>query len=262
MPMDCINKDQILNQSLLYPIMSQVSFLLNPICDGKDWRALAGVFDFTMEEVNILSSACDPTMELFKYYESKYGKKVTFTYVIESLQNIGRKDITLEIYKYTNDNNFIENKNQDLQYSVTQVNNFTLNNSYDVFISYAKDDISFAKLIKNRLENENGFKVCIDYCDFLPGYNPFEQICSVIEEKCRKVIVILSPNFNESNNCQTQAKIALSLSFEFNKNKVIPILYKKCEIPRILKLLTRLDCTDPYTSPYFWTRLITAINKQ
>ncbi|XP_065660881.1 myeloid differentiation primary response protein MyD88 isoform X3 [Hydra vulgaris] len=260
--MDCINKDQLLYQSLSYPIMSQVSFLLNPICDNKDWRALAGVFDFTMEEVNGLLSACDPTMELFKYYELKYGKKVTLSYVIESLNNIGRKDVVQDIFKYINDNNFIENDNQDLQCSITHVSNFTLNDNYDVFISYAKDDINFAKLIKNRLENEYGYKVCIDYCDFLPGYNPFEQLCSVIEEKCRKVIVILSPNFNKSNNCQTQAKIALSLSFEFNKNKVIPILYKKCEMPRILKLLTRLDCTDPNTTPYFWTRLITAINNR
>ncbi|XP_065681416.1 myeloid differentiation primary response protein MyD88-A-like [Hydra vulgaris] len=258
--MDCINKDQILYQSLPSSIWRQVSFLLNPICDGKDWKALAAVFNFTMEEVNGLSIACDPTMELFKYYEVKYDKKVTLCYVIESLQYIGRKDVVDDIFEYINNNNFIENDNQGLQYPITHVGNFTLNDNYDVFISYAKDDISFAKLIKNRLEKENGFKVCIDYCDFLPGYNPFEQVCSVIIEKCKKVIVILSPNFNKSSYCQTHAKIASSSLLEGNKHKVIPILYEKCEIPLVLKYFSRLDCTDPHTSSYFWPCLIKAIN--
>ncbi|XP_065662464.1 myeloid differentiation primary response protein MyD88-like [Hydra vulgaris] len=252
--------DQILYQSLPYPIWRKVSFSLNHNCDGKDWKALAAVFNLTMEEVNGLSIASDPTLELFKYYEIKYGKKVTLCYVIESLQNIGRKDVVQDISEYMNDNNFIKNDNQDLQHSITHVGNFTFNDNYDVFISYAKDDINFAKLIKDRLENENGYKVCIDYCDFLPGYNPFEQVCSVILEKCRKVIVILSPNFNKSSYCQTHAKIASSSLLVNNKHKVIPILYEKCEIPLFLKYFSRLDYTDPHTSSYFWPCLIKAIN--
>ena len=260
--MDSNSGDQVLYQLLPFGIQNKVSFLLNPPSCDKDWKALAAEFGFTIEEVNSISCANDPTMQLFRHWEIKYEKRLALSFVLDSLKHIGRDDAIDDINEYINNNRNIEISSDTLQVSTSLSGDFTRLDEYDVFISYAKDDIEFAKLIVQHLEEKSKFKVCIDIRDFLPGYNNLEQIYSVIEKKCRKVIVILSPNFNKSRDCDLQAKIALSFSFESQKHKVIPILYEKCEIPHVLKYLTRLDYNDPYTKSYFWPRLINAINVQ
>lgn len=55
-------------------------------------------------------------------------------------------------------------------------------------------------------------KVCINYRDFLVGADPLETAAKAIEEQCRKVLVILSENFNRCEEADFQAKVALSLS--------------------------------------------------
>lgn len=87
-----------------------------------------------------------------------------------------------------------------------------MNESYDVFISYARADVEFAKEILTTLEGRYHITACIDFRDFLPGVHHLEQIVEVIEERCRKVLVILSEDYVECEKCDFQAKVAMSLS--------------------------------------------------
>lgn len=84
---------------------------------------------------------------------------------------------------------------------------------YDVFICYAGPDKSFADEILHYLEKGPYYmKVCIDYRDFLPGADLLETAAKAIEERCNKVLLILSENFHKCEVADFQAKIALSLS--------------------------------------------------
>ena len=82
-----------------------------------------------------------------------------------------------------------------------------------MFICYAGPDKSFADEILHYLEKAPYYmKVCIDYRDFLPGADLLETAAKAIEERCNKVLLILSENFHKCEVADFQAKIALSLS--------------------------------------------------
>ena len=82
-----------------------------------------------------------------------------------------------------------------------------------MFICYAGPDKSFADEILHYLEKAPYYmKVCIDYRDFLPGADLLETAAKAIEERCNKVLLILSENFHRCQAADFQAKIALSLS--------------------------------------------------
>ena len=86
---------------------------------------------------------------------------------------------------------------------------------YDVFICYAPPDKPFADEVLRKLEQwPYRFKVCIDYRDFLPGSgcSQLELSAKAIEQKCRKVLVIMSENLTDNAVTDFQAKVALSLS--------------------------------------------------
>ena len=84
---------------------------------------------------------------------------------------------------------------------------------YDVFICYAGPNKSFADEILHYLKKAPYYmKVCIDYRDFLPGADPLEIAAKAIEERCNKVLLILSENFHKCEVADFQAKIALSFS--------------------------------------------------
>ena len=82
-----------------------------------------------------------------------------------------------------------------------------------MFICYAGPDKSFADEILHYLEKGPYYmKVCIDYRDFLPGADLLETAAKAIEERCNKVLLILSESFHKCEVADFQAKIALSLS--------------------------------------------------
>ena len=86
---------------------------------------------------------------------------------------------------------------------------------YDVFICYAPPDKPFADEVRRKLEQwPYRLKVCIDYRDFLPGSgcNQLELSAKAIEQKCRKVLVIMSENLTNYDVTDFQAKVAFSLS--------------------------------------------------
>ncbi len=90
---------------------------------------------------------------------------------------------------------------------------FTVNEKYDVFISYAEPDIEFAKLIVKTLEDDKyKIKACISIRDFLPGVHTLVQVVEAIEDRCSKVIAILSEDYVNCEKCDHQSQVALSLS--------------------------------------------------
>ena len=125
---------------------------------------------------------------------------------------------------------------------------------YDVFICYSPKDISWVKKLFAKLE-KRGFSCWIDFRNFDAGVSSRENIYKAITCS-RKMVVVLSPDFVAGNWCSPDLQLALSrISFRH----IVPILYKKCAIPLVLRDWTYLDWENSHIKSYFWFALKKAL---
>lgn len=59
--------------------------------------------------------------------------------------------------------------------------------------------------------------------------------------------MVLSPEFCQSAECEFQTKFTLSLQIEERQRKLIPIIYKSCELPGFIRFLTKIDLSRAHT---------------
>nr|XP_034299512.1 toll-like receptor 4 isoform X2 [Crassostrea gigas] len=82
------------------------------------------------------------------------------------------------------------------------------NFKYDVFVSYAEGNRSFAtKEVVKRLEVEAGFNVCLHDRDFVPGTDISDNIIGAIWHS-RKIIFAVSSHFIKSDWCMYEFHMA------------------------------------------------------
>ena len=74
----------------------------------------------------------------------------------------------------------------------------------------------------------------------------------------RKTIAVLTPDFVESNWCSHELQKALT---RIRFHRVVPVVYKSCEIPLILRDMTYLDWENCHVKPYFWDQLEKALRQ-
>nr|AJK90196.1 myeloid differentiation factor 88 [Hirudo medicinalis] len=126
---------------------------------------------------------------------------------------------------------------------------------FNAFVCYSPVDLTFVKNMMTELEDKQQFKLCIPDRDFLPGPPKYEAITKLIQARCDKFIVVLSPDFLKSDECAFMLNYALALNPSARRKKLIPILYKRCEIPPILSFITLVDFTRGDVIGWFWNRL-------
>ena len=114
----------------------------------------------------------------------------------------------------------------------------------DVFISYSRADESWVASDLEPWLRENGYKVYRD--NQIPGgANVIEWIRDKIEF-CRYVVVVLSPSWNEREWTNQEAYLVQYTDPLARQNRLVPLLYKPCEIPRsIPSFVQRIDLTIP-----------------
>jgi TIR domain-containing protein len=114
--------------------------------------------------------------------------------------------------------------------------------SYDVFISYSTRDRHWVRhWLLPRLESA-GFKVCIDSRDFDIGAPSMVNMERAVE-RSQKTILVLTPNWLESEWTTFEALLASSLDPAGQRQRLIPLLLTKCDLPTRLRLLTYADFT-------------------
>ena len=112
-----------------------------------------------------------------------------------------------------------------------------------VFISYCSKDREWVRdyLLKN-LE-ENGIQGHIDFRDFEIG-KPSILCMEEAVETCDRTILVYTPDWVDSEFTNFEA-ILLQTESPLNRNKkILPILLKKCEIPKRLRIFNYADVTD------------------
>ncbi|RXN12568.1 myeloid differentiation primary response 88 [Labeo rohita] len=122
--------------------------------------------------------------------------------------------------------------------------------TFDAFICYCQSDFQFVhEMIKQLEQTEYNLKLCVFDRDVLPG-------------TCKRMVVVISDDYLDSDACDFQTKFALSLCPGARSKRLIPVVYKsmKRPFPSILRFLTICDYTKPCTQIWFWKRLAKALS--
>lgn len=115
---------------------------------------------------------------------------------------------------------------------------------YHLFVAHASEDRERVVKIVEELERKYGVRCLFSDRDFQAG----KKIWTNIEEglnKSQKVLLIFTPKYIESHNCQLETETAYSMMISRGNDCVIPLLLEDCEIPATLKPRTYIDATLP-----------------
>lgn len=135
---------------------------------------------------------------------------------------------------------------------------------FDAFICYCQSDFEFVhEMIRELEQTDHKLKLCVFDRDVLPGSCVWTITSELIERRCKRMVVVISDEYLESDACDFQTKFALSLSPGARNKRLIPVIYKPMtkQFPSILRFLTVCDYTRPCTQAWFWVRLAKALSQ-
>ena len=129
---------------------------------------------------------------------------------------------------------------------------------YDLFISYSHRNEEWAQQwLLPKLEAA-GFKVCIDFRDFVPGAPSVTEMERAVQTS-RKTLLVLTPTYIASEWTEFENVMVQTLDPAARQRRMIPILLEPCDIPLRIRMLTYLDMTLPDKHEFQFGRLVKAI---
>ena len=105
----------------------------------------------------------------------------------------------------------------------------------DTFFSYSREDSDFVVRLAQDLRAA-GAAVWLDQLDIHAG-DRWDRSVGEALERCRRLIVILSPASVASDNVLDEVSNALN-----ERKTIIPVLYRDCKVPYRLERLEYVDC--------------------
>ena len=94
-------------------------------------------------------------------------------------------------------------------------------------------------------EGPEPVKLCIKSRDFIPGHSLIESISENIH-RSRKTILVLSPNFVESNWCHHEMEMAKMMLLDVNLDVIILVLLHIISENKMTLSLRQLLCKKEY----------------
>lgn len=268
MATDCKEEKMVIHMNI--SAHQCLSMLLRPQSPfQKDWMGLADLMGFTYEQILCLKCDQDPVENIVRQWERK--PDATVNTLISYLAELQRNDAIEDLQPFIDDTPFpsehkkraeeIKQQRPAEERLSPELECLTVSDEYyDGFICYAKEDRGVANEILQKLEGKPFFrKICIDYRDYVPGNCKLDQMAAIIEDRCKRIVVLLSRNFGNSKDAGFQVKIALNLSPDATERRVIPVKCEECDVPRILRHITYLDYVNHNIKNYFWKRLATSL---
>ncbi len=110
---------------------------------------------------------------------------------------------------------------------------------HTAFFSYCREDSEFALKLAEDLKVA-GAHVWIDQLDIEPG-TPWDRAVEEALTKSPRMLVVLSPVSVNSDNVRDEVSFALS-----RQKRVIPVLYRDCDVPFRLARLQHIDFRPDY----------------
>jgi hypothetical protein len=115
---------------------------------------------------------------------------------------------------------------------------------YDLFISYAHEDMNAANLIANELQCLHpDIRIFIDRMSINVGAAWQPEIFEAIDN-CRKVLVLFSPSYLSSKVCKDEFNIAWFRGREADEDCVFPVYLFSASLPTYMKYRLYVDCRE------------------
>ncbi|KAM9100612.1 myeloid differentiation primary response protein MyD88 [Sarcophilus harrisii] len=272
--------------ALNFRVRSRLSLYLNPPTQvSAYWPALAEELGFQYLEILNLQTQPDPTRRLLDTWQTR--ERATVGRLLELLHKLERLDVLEDLRPSIDEDckKYLKKKQQEEAEKPLQVPAVDSSNPqtlelmgitilddpqglvpelFDAFICYCPSDIQFVHEMIQRLEQTDcRLKLCVSDRDVLPGTCVWSITSELIEKRCRRMVVVISDEYLQSNECDFQTKFALSLCPGARQKRLIPVKYKpmKKEFPSILRFITLCDYTNPCTRSWFWPRLARALSQ-
>ncbi|XP_066572934.1 myeloid differentiation primary response protein MyD88 [Amia ocellicauda] len=267
--------------ALNFSVRKKLGLFLNPsTMVAGDWTALAELMGFDYLEIKNYEQCQNPTKKVLEDWQAKCPA-ATVDKLLQMLKDMERddvltdpqlcKDIEKDCRKFLETMNPVqvpevtscEPKTQEM--SGITIDDDPLGHMpelFDAFICYCQSDIGFVhEMIRQLEQTECKLKLCVFDRDVLPGTCVWSITSELIERRCKRMVVVISDDYLDSNSCDFQTKFALSLSPGARTKRLIPVIYKpmKKPFPSILRFLTLCDYTKPCTQSWFWSRLARAL---
>nr|AAZ16494.1 myeloid differentiation primary response factor 88 [Danio rerio] len=259
----------------------KLGLFLNPTNTvAADWRTVAELMDFTYLEIKNFEKRECPFEKVLTDWETR--PDATVANLLSILEKAERKDVISELKEILDDDcrKYMERQQRKpLQVPVVdscgprtqEREGITLYDdpqgltpeTFDAFICYCQSDIQFVhEMIKQLEHTEYNLKLCVFDRDVLPGTCVWTIASELIEKRCKRMVVVISDDYLDSDACDFQTKFALSLCPGARTKRLIPVVYKsmKRPFPSILRFLTICDYSKPCTQVWFWTRLAKALS--
>ncbi len=128
---------------------------------------------------------------------------------------------------------------------------------YDAFISYSHKDADWVRKTLLHLERA-GLRVCIDFRDFEIGTPSLVNMENAVEHS-RKTLLVLTPAWVDSEWTTFEALLIQTDDPAGRARRILPLLVKRCQLPKRLGIFTYLDMTKPAEFEAQLRRLVTAI---
>ncbi|KAM9332223.1 myeloid differentiation primary response protein MyD88 [Pholidichthys leucotaenia] len=255
-------------------VRRKLGLYLNPKqTAAADWMAVAEAMGFEYLEIRNHEASRNPTMVVLEDWQAR-SSEATVGRLLSILAQVERDDVVEDIRPLIDDDvrkycKSLKKKSEPpLQVPEVDSNQdripITLDDSpgapekFDAFICYCQSDFAFVhEMIRELEQTDYKLKLCVFDRDVLPGSCVWTISSELIERRCKRMVVVISDEYLESDACDFQTKFALSLSPGARNKRLIPVIYKpmKKPFPSILRFLTVCDYTRPCTQAWFWVRL-------
>ena len=127
-----------------------------------------------------------------------------------------------------------------------------------IFLSHNSKDKKFVRELANRLKNY-GVKVWVDEAEIKIGDSLIKKIEQGIDEM-EYIGVVLSPNSIDSEWVVKEVDMAMNMEIKGKRVKVLPLLYKQCNIPGFLIGKLYADFTSKKKFEDSFEKLLNTLN--
>ncbi|NP_001281130.1 myeloid differentiation primary response protein MyD88 [Cynoglossus semilaevis] len=273
--------DSVPLTALNVTVRKKLGLYLNPKNTvAADWTAVAEAMDFTYLEIKNYETVRSPMAGVLDEWQAR-NKDASVGKLLSILLKLERDDVVEDLRPLIDvDVRRYREKMAERPLQVPEVDScvprtpemsgITLEDDpdgtpekFDAFICYCHSDLEFVHEMIRLLENSNyKLKLCVFDRDVLPGSCVWTITSELIEQRCRRMVVVISDEYLDSEACDFQTKFALSLGPGAEKKRLIPVVYKpmKKPFPRILRYITVCDYTRQSTQAWFWDRLAKSLS--
>lgn len=286
--MACSDPDSHLSSvplvALNMTVRKKLGLYLNPKHTvASDWMAVAEAMGFTYLEIQNYEASSNPTKKVLEDWQAR-NSDATVGKLLSILREVEREDIVEDLRPLIDEDvrKYYENLKKKLEPPVQvhevdscvprtpERSGITVDDDpegapelFDAFICYCQSDFKFVhEMIRELEQTDYRLKLCVFDRDVLPGSCVWTITSELIEKRCKRMVVVISDEYLDSDACDFQTKFALSLCPGARSKRLIPVIYKpmKKPFPSILRFLTVCDYTRPCTQAWFWVRLAKALS--